>query len=91
LPSAPPTICIGALILTRIILSLIAKAAAKRTTTDLDRLDRMRGLLVAEGADCARAKLLLFGRSGFSKGLRAAAKERTDVGLVDLNRIYHGD
>lgn len=63
---------------------------SERTPRDLDRLDRMRGLLLADGADCARARLLLFGRSGFAPGLRSSAADRSDVELIDLNRIYTG-
>lgn len=60
----------------------------ERTLHDLNRLDRMRGLLLADGADCAQARLLLFGRSGFAPSLTSAARERNDVELVDLTRIY---
>lgn len=59
-----------------------------RTTADLERPDRMRGLLVADGADCAGARLLLFGRSGFDARLRSVAAGRSDVELVDLERLY---
>jgi hypothetical protein len=60
----------------------------ERTLHDLARLERMRGLLLADGADCARAKLLLFGRSGFAPSLTSAASTRNDVELVDLTRLY---
>jgi AAA+ ATPase superfamily predicted ATPase len=63
----------------------------ERTLHDLRRLDRVRGLLEADGADCAGAKLLLFGRSGFDENLKSAAAGRRDVELVDLSRIYEGD
>jgi uncharacterized protein len=63
----------------------------ERTLRDLSRLDRMRGLLVAEGADCAHAKLLLFGRSGFASELKAVAGDRGDVELIDLRRIYRSE
>jgi uncharacterized protein len=63
----------------------------ERTSDDLARLERVRALLVADGADCAHAKLILFGRSGFSPQLEATAAERPDVELVDLNRLYTGD
>ncbi len=62
----------------------------ERTLHDLNRLDRMRGLLVADGADCAQARLLLFGRSGFASSLESASQDRTDVELIDLRRIYSG-
>lgn len=62
----------------------------ERGPADLARLDRTRALLVADGADCADARLLLFGRSGFSPELQAAARRRRDVELVDLDTIYSG-
>lgn len=63
----------------------------KRTPEDLRRLERMRALLEADGADCSRARLLLFGRSGFADALHSVARRREDVGLVDLARIYQGE
>lgn len=69
-----------------------AKASDRaRTLADLDRLDRIRGLLIARGVRTASAKLLLFGRSGFDINLTQAAAERHDVELVDLHRIWHGE
>ncbi|MDQ0933240.1 hypothetical protein [Streptomyces turgidiscabies] len=62
-----------------------------RTLADLDRLDRIRGLLIARGVRTASAKLLLFGRSGFDINLTRAAAERHDVELVDLHRIWYGE
>lgn len=61
-----------------------------RTLADLDRLERIRGLLDADGAHAAGAQLLLFGRSGFDRGLRRAAAGRPDVALIDIERLYHG-
>jgi AAA+ ATPase superfamily predicted ATPase len=61
-----------------------------RTVADLTRLERVRGLLTARGADVASAKLLVFGRSGFDTDLINAARTRPDVELVDLDRIRHG-
>jgi uncharacterized protein len=63
----------------------------ERTLHDLHRLDRIRALLVADGADCAQAKLLVFGRSGFTESLRSASESRDDVELIDLLRIYAGE
>lgn len=69
-----------------------AKSADRpRTVADLRRLERLRALLLADGADCAQAKLLLFGRSGFDPELSAAAAVRSDVELIDLERIYRGE
>lgn len=68
-----------------------AKASERpRTTDDLARLERVRALLVADGADAAGARLLLFGRSGFDPDLAQAARARSDVELVDLDRLYGG-
>jgi hypothetical protein len=57
---------------------------------DLARLERVRALLVARGLEAARARLLLFGRSGFDESLVATAAKRDDVELVDLDRIRYG-
>lgn len=62
-----------------------------RTLADLDRLDRIRALLVAGGAQAGGAKLLLFGRSGFDDNLIAAAAGRPDAELVDLERLWWGE
>jgi hypothetical protein len=35
--------------------------------------------------------LLLFSRAGFTPALRRAADARTDVVLVDVERLYRGD
>ncbi len=75
--------------------TLIAIGEAKggdavRTMDDLRRLDRLRGLLVAR-ADVSRTRLLLFGRSGFAPDVLDAAERRSDVELVDLERLYEGD
>lgn len=61
-----------------------------RTMSDLARLERLRGLLSTR-ADASGARLLLFGRSGFEADLVAAAGCRTDVELIDLERLYEGD
>lgn len=63
---------------------------AKRGSNDLRRLEQMRELLQSDGAPCADANLLLFGRSGFDEELRDAADERDDLQLVDLDRMYRG-
>ena len=63
---------------------------AARTMDDLRRLDRLRSLLVAR-ADVSRTRLLLFGRSGFAPDVLNAAERRSDVELIDLERLYEGD
>jgi hypothetical protein len=62
-----------------------------RTLSDLERLDRIKGLLVARGVPADGAKLLLFGRSGFDANLTEVASGRPDVELVDLERVWHGE
>jgi uncharacterized protein len=56
---------------------------------ELDRLDHIRSLLPNDrgGAD---ARLLLFSRSGYTREIVATAKQRGDVELIDLERMYHG-
>ena len=61
-----------------------------RTLSDLERLDMIRGVLAARGVDTSGARLLLFGRSGFSPDVEAQAHRRRDVELIDLERIRHG-
>lgn len=66
-----------------------AKASGTpRGLRDLDRLQRIRSLLTSRGIDAAAAKLLLFGRSGFSPDLVTAAGQLDDVELIDLDRLY---
>jgi hypothetical protein len=50
-------------------------------------LERTRALL---GVRAAGAKLLLFARTEFDRALRAKAKSRADVELIDLERLYRG-
>lgn len=59
-------------------------------TEDLARLERIRTLLGERGHDVAATRLLLFSRAGFTSGLVAAERARSDVELVDLTRLYHG-
>lgn len=63
--------------------------AGRRGLADLARLDRLRALLSARAVTDS-ARLLLFARGGFDRDLVAAARERTDVELVDLDRLYSG-
>lgn len=59
-----------------------------RTTSDLERLERIRALLVARGLDAGGALLVLFSRTGHAPGLVTAATRRDDVRLVDLDVLY---
>jgi DNA-binding transcriptional ArsR family regulator len=62
-----------------------------RTVGDLNRLTRIRSLLVDRDLAPASTKLLLFAAAGFDRSLVAAAAERADVEIVDLDRMYAGD
>lgn len=64
---------------------------AKRTIADLQRLERVRGLVADKRPAAASAKLLLFSASGFDPNLTNEANERHDVELIDLVRIYGGE
>jgi hypothetical protein len=56
----------------------------------LERLEHVRGLLPSAKVTTL-PKILLFGRSGFTRELAEVASRRADVELVDLDRLYHGD
>ncbi|GAA1009109.1 hypothetical protein Aple_064210 [Acrocarpospora pleiomorpha] len=69
---------------------VIAIGAAEGTMTSMDlpqlhRLEHLRGLLPD-----AKTKLLLFARAGFTPELRDVAAGRSDVELIDLERLYFG-
>lgn len=71
-----------------------AKSAAQGCGMgDLDRLDLCADLLrQRKGVAVSRsAKRVLFSRHGFSPELSAAARDREDVELVDLQRLYDGN
>jgi hypothetical protein len=63
-----------------------AKAGERITATHLRRLEEFRTFLGARASD---AKLLLFGVD-FSPALLSRAKTRSDVELIDLERLYGG-
>jgi hypothetical protein len=71
---------------------VLALAEAKWTAQPvglglLPELEQKRSLLGARGA---QAKLVLFSSAGFEHRLRAHAKRRSDLELVDLDRLYGG-
>jgi hypothetical protein len=67
------------------------KATAKRVDVKaVERLEHIRALLPEDKVQDA-VKLLLFSRNGFTDGLKRLADQRTDVELVDLARLYHGE
>ncbi len=75
--------------------SILAIGEAKdsdrsRPVADVARLERIRALLVARGVGAEGAKLLVFGRSGFDPELAGLAAGRSDVELVDIDRIRAG-
>lgn len=61
-----------------------------RDRSDLERLEKIRSLLLTRGYQTSATKLLFFGRSGFSADLIKHAKNRADVELIDLERLHHG-
>ncbi len=62
----------------------------RRTLSDLERLQRIRELLADKGEPARGAKLLLFSAAGFDRNLERVSAERSDVELIDLERIYRG-
>lgn len=73
----------------RVVLLGEAKATvARRGMRDLERLERIRGLLTDHGHDTGATVLALFSLHGFHPDLIAAATRRRDVLLVDLPALY---
>jgi uncharacterized protein len=64
---------------------------SKRTLGDLARLERIRDLVASKNPSAADAHLLLFSARGFDTNLERHVSARSDVELVDLNRLYLGD
>lgn len=74
---------------------ITAIGEAKGTLTPLDlphleRLEHLRTLLPGNRVTTP-PKILLFGRAGFTDRLAAQADEHSDVELIDLPRLYHGE
>jgi uncharacterized protein len=65
----------------------VKATADKRGLVDLARLERARTLL---GPKASRSRLMLVSLNGFDRALLAKAKARTDLELVDLERLYEG-
>jgi uncharacterized protein len=70
---------------------IMAIGEAKHTTTarspaDLERLEHIRGLLPTPAG--RRSRLLLFSDNGFERNLVRLASSRTDVELIDVDRLY---
>ena len=64
---------------------------ARRTTADLERLDRIRGIVSEKHPSATSARVMLFAANGFDRALVSAAAVRSDVELIDLERMYRGD
>lgn len=56
----------------------------------LERLDHLRELLPDQLISDS-PNLILFGRGGFTTALRRATESRSDVELVDMDRLYRGE
>jgi hypothetical protein len=75
---------------------VLALGEAKHTAkplrrADLERLERIRALVEAKhGRSASGAKLLLFSAEGFDRQLHDTATGRSDVELIDLDRMYRG-
>lgn len=60
-----------------------------RTVSDLTRLEGLRATLESRGVRfSSSSRYLIFSLAGFTDGLSQVARERADVELVDLARIY---
>jgi len=77
---------------------LLAIGEAKHTNRpvgahELERLERIRALIEAEGTRSAdgQARLLLFSASGFTDDLERTVEHRTDVSLLGLAELYGTD
>lgn len=63
----------------------------RRGIGDIRRLERIRELVSErDDVDATEAKLAIFSSSGFERNVSQLSRERTDVLLVDLDRIYTG-
>ncbi|GII91728.1 AAA family ATPase [Sinosporangium siamense] len=57
----------------------------------LERLERLRELLISRDERASPAtRILLFSAAGFTPHLLERARERTDLELIDLARLYEG-
>ena len=70
-----------------ILLGEVKSTDARVGLGELDRLDRAIATR-DEGAACKR---ILVSRAGFTTDLERVAARRSEVELVDLHRLYHGD
>jgi uncharacterized protein len=63
---------------------------AKRTLSDLHRLENIRTMMAVKHPSAVNSKLLLFAGLGFEQQLLREADGRSDVELIDLARMYTG-
>jgi hypothetical protein len=74
-------------------ITAIGEAKATNSPMDLphlERLEHLRSLLPSAKIN-GLPKLLLFARSGFTPTLADLAAGRSDIELIDLHRLYHGE
>jgi hypothetical protein len=71
-----------------VVLGEAKNSVRQRTLADLDRLGRLRTVLVARGVDALRAQLVLFARNGADEALRREVSARDDALVVDLRALY---
>jgi uncharacterized protein len=70
----------------------IGEVKSERQAMGLAELDRLDELAAALGSKAAPVvKRLLVARSGFTAELTRTARGRSDVELIDLDRLYSGD
>ncbi|WP_024799830.1 hypothetical protein [Nocardia sp. BMG51109] len=60
----------------------------RRGLADLERLERIKQLLTDLGHEATEAVLLLFSTTGFTSDLERATQGRSDIRLIDLDRMY---
>jgi hypothetical protein len=66
-----------------------AKATVSpRGLADVERLEHIRALLAEQGHRTQDAVLALFSLHGFDRNLLAAAEQRSDLLLVELDTLY---
>lgn len=63
---------------------------AKRTLSDLARLEHVRSVVIGKHPTAVDARLLLLAPGGFDSSLVRAAAGRPDVELIDVERLYSG-
>lgn len=69
-----------------------AKSASEPVGLDvLARLQRARELLAARASVAEGSKLAVFSAGGFDRALLSEARRRSDVELIDLERLYMGE